>query len=433
MFKCLCEHLVCQLQPLSVTSKLELLFYFPEDDDDGRPDFALLPDLVLDNIMSRLSQPDRGRLAQTCSALHASYCNPSLWNTVTITLHHNPNTTESWPFVEPASYLPMVERFGASFKDLTLVYIGKFPMSSDCREVIQYIARCCHYEILTLRSSSRICSPFRPDENIFAQLFTNQQLKSVTLLGVICFDIRMLLPKDSFKPKKKKDCLERLTLFRQYRSLSWEMVAPREMLADVSQFTQLRALYLLSPMLSDDLIVSLSDQGHVPLRELGILVIYEIRHQQLPHIEASSWITLREYSPCLLVHVKVVDLIPDNQLFGFLVPEMAIASLSFIGRSKCADIRSIADRFSSTLREFVDLSTSPSGLDAELIYMVKTCSHLIHFEYNGALLENTIRELAGLRGSRWLHFLVDLDKVVDSRDDVSIKKLAADVALITRK
>ena len=425
MFKCLCEHLVCQLQPLSVTSKLELLFYFPEDDDDGRPDFALLPDLVWDNIMSRLSQPDRGRLAQTCSALHASYCDSSLWNTVTITLHHNPNTTESWPFAEAASYLPMVERFGAYFEDLTLVYIGKFPMSSDCREVIQCIARCCRYEILTLRSSSRICSPFQPDENIFAQLFTNQHLKSVTLLGVICFDIRMLLPKDEMN-----DCLERLTLLRQYRFPSWGLVAPRETLADVSQFTQLRALYLLSPMLSDDLIVSLYDQRHVPLRELGILVIQEIRFP-LPHIKVSSWTRLRAYSPCLQVHVKVVDLIPDNQLFGFLVPEMAIASLSFIEDSECADIRSIADRFSSTLRKFVDLSTSPSGLDAELVYMVTKCSHLVHLEYNGRLRVNTIRELAGLRGSRWQHFLVNLDKVVDSRDDVSIKQLAADIASLT--
>ena len=112
--------------------KLELLI--PERDDDVPTDFGTLPDLVLVNIMSHLSQPDRGCLAQTCRALHASYCHPSLWNTVTITLHsgHNPNIAEYLPFVEPdsylpfvepASYLPMVERFGAYFKDLTVVYI----------------------------------------------------------------------------------------------------------------------------------------------------------------------------------------------------------------------------------------------------------------------------------------------------------------------
>ena len=319
----------------------------------------------------------------------------------------------------------MVERFGAYFKDLTLVYIGKYPMSSDCRKVIQCITRCCRYEILTLCPSSRICSAFQTDMNILAQLFTNQHLKSVTLLGEICFDIRMLLSKD-----KMNGCLERLSLHWQGRLPSWGLVSPRETLADVSQFTHLRALYLLSPMLSDDLIVSLSHQGRAPLRELGIQMMHEIRYP-LPHIEVSSWIRLRTYSPCLQVHVKVVDLIPDNRLFSFLIAQMAIASLSFIEDSKCADIRSIADRFSSTLRKFVNCTNYYYGHDAELVYMVKTCSHLIHFEYNSPLWANTIRELAGLRGSRWQHFLIDLDDVVDSDDDVSITQLAADIASLT--
>ena len=153
---------------------------------------------------------------------------------------------------------------------------------------------------------------------------------------------------------------------------------------------------------------------------------------EFKYIRASSWIRLHAYSPCLLVHVKVVDRTPDNRLFRFLITEMAITSLSFIERSKCANIRSIADRFSSTLHKFVNSTRYNYGHDAELVYMVKTCSHLIHFEYNSPLWAHTIRELAGLRGIRWLHFLVDLDKVVDSRDDVSMRQLVADVAQITR-
>ena len=69
--------------------------------------------------------------------------------------------------------------------------------------------------------------------------------------------------------------------------------------------------------------------------------------------------------------------------------------------------------------------------------MVTKCSHLVHFEYNGTLWDHTIREIAGLRGSRWLHFLVNLDNAIIldfvSDGDVIKKQLAADVALITRK
>ena len=411
--------------------KLELLI--PEGDDDGRPDFGTLPDLVLINIMSRLSFSDRGRLAQTCRALHASYCHPPLWKTVLITLH-NPKIAESLPLVEvarylkvvePASYLAMVERFGAYFKKLTLIYVGsKYPMSSDCVEVIRCITRCCRYEILTLCPSSRTRSQCPNDLNILAQLFTNQHLKSLWLIGIICFDIR-----------ETNGFLERLNLLWQSGFPSWALASPRGMLAVTSKFTELRVLYFNSSMLSDDLIVHLSDKRRARLQELAIEVTCPTFLYPLPRIQASSWIRLHGYSPGLQVHVNVVDLIPDDALYGFLIPEMAVAFLNFIGRSKCADIRSIADRFSSTLRKFVDCTNYYYGHDAELVYMVKKCSHLIHFEYNSPLWAHTIRELAGLRGSRWQHFIVDLDNVVDPRDDISKNKrqLAADLALITRK
>ena len=148
-------------------------------------------------------------------------------------------------------------------------------------EVIQCIARCCRYRILTLCPSSRTGSAFETDLNVLAQLFTNQHLKSFTLLGVICLDIRVLLSND-----KPNGCLEHLGLYwqggtpvlelpsprwhgrriRRRRVPVLELPSPREMLAVTSQFTQLRTLYLLSSMVSDDLIVSLSDQGRAPLR-----------------------------------------------------------------------------------------------------------------------------------------------------------------------
>ena len=394
--------------------------------------------------MSRLSLSDRGRLAQTCRVLEGSFCHPSLWKTVTIVLRsfieqkYGP-ICEILPIVEPASYLARVERFGAYFKDLTLLYTrNKNPMSRDCVDVIQCIMRCCRYEILTLNASSHAFVMCPTDLNILAQLFTNQCLKSFTLIGVTRFDIRVLLSND-----KLSGCLERL-------SLDWHSAGstartniigptPGQMVAATSQFTQLRALYLQSPMLSDDLIVNLSNQGRAPLRELGILETdaSQLVGGKLPHIEASSWTRLCAYSPCLQVHVILVSWVTNDELFRFLLPEVPLASISFSKHSDCSDLCSLADRFSSTLRKFVASNNYPSWLDAELVYMVTKCSHLVDFEYKGTLPPNTIRELAGLRGSRWRHFLVDRDDGDtlddDSDDDVTMKQLAADVALITRK
>ena len=402
--------------------------------------------------MSRLPLSDRGRLAQTCRALEASFCHPSLWNTVTIELY-NPNivtkprrhtTAKSLPIVEPASYLPMVERFGAYFKDLTLVYVGsKYPMSRDCVEVIQCLTRCCRYDRLTLDVSAQVCGivegvePKTTDMDILARLVTEAYYLKSFDLGAwpdypIVSNIDMV--EVLLSSERLKGSLERLSIFwhgvNTWISPNITVPTPDQMLAVTSRFTQLRYLYLWSSMLSDEIIVGLSGKLRTPLRGLGIVVGYTSRTPDggLPHIEESSWTRLRSHSPRLQVHVYVMTRIPDDKLFGFLLPEIPVTSICFMhySQTRCHDIRSLADRFSSTLRKFADLSIYSRGLDAELVYMVTKCSHLVHFEYSGTLRANTIRELAGLRGSRWVHFQVNLDHAithdVDSDDDVIIKK-----------
>ena len=62
--------------------------------------------------------------------------------------------------------------------------------------------------------------------------------------------------------------------------------------------------------------------------------------------------------------------------------------------------------------------------------MVTTCTELVHFAYVGELHVDTIRILAGVRGSRRLHFQVALHRVVT---DDEAGQLEAEVALITMK
>ena len=202
---------------------------------------------------------DRGRLAQTCRALEAAFCHPSVWNTVTI----ESNTTDlllhgfGVPY-RPSKSLPMVKRFGAYFKDLSLTLGFDGTMQNqiprECEDLIQCIKRCCRYERLTLDAFSyeRVMRP--TDLNILAQLFTNQHLKSIALLGVTCKDVRVLLS------HRLNGCLERLSIQEhgEDTKLRFPILA--------SQLTRLRALHLRSFGVSDDLIVSLADPGRAPLR-----------------------------------------------------------------------------------------------------------------------------------------------------------------------
>ena len=257
---------------------------------------------------------------------------------------------KSFPFVEPASYLLMVESFGAYFKDLTLVYVNsKCPMSRDCVEVIECLTRCCRYDRLALDVINQAGDMCLTDLNIMAQLVTNQHLKSFTLLGVTCFDIRMLVSND-----KLNGCLGCLSShtragWSSHGGISNPHHAVSQSEVGCHQPVNPAARPLL--VLSDDLIVNLSDQGRAPLRELGIEVMHTILHpnEGLQHIEAGSWTRLRTHSSCLQVHVFVLFWVPCDVLFRSLLPEIPLASISINRHLPCRGIRSLADRFSSTL------------------------------------------------------------------------------------
>ncbi|KAI0210594.1 hypothetical protein LSAT2_004648 [Lamellibrachia satsuma] len=236
--------------------------------------------------MSHLSLSDRGRLARTCRALEASFRHPSLWYTVTITLHGDTARGKRVGRTA-ASYVPMVERFGAYFQDLTLVFVDyEMRMTPDCEAVIACLSRCSRYERLTLDVRSLVRSrdivgdfvPRTTDLDVLSRLVTDAyRLRSFELRAwpvyprVRSVDMLAALQSNG----KLRGCLERLSLYWQsahnstWVSLNTLVPTPSQMLSVTAHFTRLRSLYLRSSMLSDDLIVDLADSRHAPLQQLG--------------------------------------------------------------------------------------------------------------------------------------------------------------------
>ena len=240
---------------------------------------------------------------------------------------------------------------------------------------------------------------FPTDVDMQLKICTNLYLKAFTLHGQNWIDIRVVLANHMLNG------LERLSLY--WQRTNWQrgafgLPSPRHMSTVTSRFTQLQALYLHTTMLGDDLLVNLAGQGRPPFQELGIVVSNDEYDNWLQHFEASSWTKLHNHSSCLQVHLKVVPPILDEVLHDFLIPEMAITSISFVEGAGYGDICTIADMFYKTLRKFVGATDSwrPGG---QLMHLVSTCCNLVHFEYTGPLWDETIRELARMRGRR--HFL----------------------------
>ena len=92
--------------------------------DFNQPDFSHLPDVAWVRIMTYLGLGDRARVAATCHALNDIFNHPSLWHTVSIQLLGDLNSYTSSNVIMPQKYLKMIQRFGAFFQDLSLIFVG---------------------------------------------------------------------------------------------------------------------------------------------------------------------------------------------------------------------------------------------------------------------------------------------------------------------
>ena len=90
----------------------------------SQPDFSHLPDVAWVQIMTYLDLGDRARVAATSHALNDIFNHPSLWHTVSIQLLGDLNSYTSSNVIMPQKYLKMIQRFGAFFQDLSLIFVG---------------------------------------------------------------------------------------------------------------------------------------------------------------------------------------------------------------------------------------------------------------------------------------------------------------------
>ena len=406
-----------------------------DSDMEDMFDFSELPDVVWVQVLSYLPLEDRYHVSQCCKLLYDHFTHPSLWLSIKMILLGDLNKYEWENFsgvVLPQKYVHMIEKFGKYFKDLTLIYNGYLTiLPAHCAKVLTALAKTCRLETLTLQVGGMITKDDfhlrkarESDMKSFCELVTQAyRLKSFNLKswpmypGMTTANILVDLMGN---PKLKE--LEELKLYWQNASSgTWatqNAVLPtfEETLDVVTHFTQLSVLCLRSPMMSEEMIVELASPHRVPLQRLGILVCFS-RHDphrrgQIPQISCEAWKALTTHSCDLVVDVTVVNRVPYVYLCSLLLPEVPVFSINFMRYARCdqEDVLSLVDKYSKTLRKYVNYSDSTT-MDDALLHMTTQCIHLDYLVYYGTIHQDTVLRLAKLRGRQWYRFEVFGDTI----------------------
>ncbi|XP_052792588.1 F-box only protein 39-like [Mya arenaria] len=428
------------------------------DVDGTSPDFSSLPDVAWVRILQHLPLQDRARAARTCHALTDAFNHPSLWSTQTLHFLGNDDNFRRKAEAVTASnyYLALTKQFGQYFQHLTIKISGHLrKMAGELQELLIEVAENCRLESLTLdvgRQTSQFHTNygFPPDTESIRVLaafvrhafrMKHLNIRSWPMFeGIITKDECNIFKALKSNEKLKKN-LEKLTIF-WLDEVTWSerrpiLLSPEDSLDLVCNFRNLTTLGLRSPMISNELLISLADRTRRKLENLKIVVHFINDSKfQVPRVTPKTWQSLIDRNPNLRVEVLVFLATPDFELANLLPPEVPVSHFMYMKYSKVdpATLTKLHTQYNTTLTAFHSLCDS-YNMDDELILLCERCEYLTDFIYHGEIYVNTVIRLAKLRGNKWQRFELNEANVkihteYDDIDDDQVLQRDADGNLV---
>uniref|UniRef100_A0A673N801 F-box domain-containing protein n=1 Tax=Sinocyclocheilus rhinocerous TaxID=307959 RepID=A0A673N801_9TELE len=149
-------------------------------------------------------------------------------------------------------------------------------------------------------------------------------------------------------------------------------VSPAGILCVADQCHGLRELALNYHLLSDELLLALSSEKHVPLEHLRIDVVSENPGQQF-HTKKSSWDAMVRHSPKF--NLVMYFFLYEDEFGPFFRDEIPVTHLYF-GRSVSKEVLGRVGMNCPRLVELVVCANGLRPLDEELIRIAERCQHL---------------------------------------------------------
>ncbi|XP_062580160.1 F-box/LRR-repeat protein 21-like [Saccostrea cucullata] len=389
------------------------------------PDFGNLPIVVWIRVFEYLSLKDRYSASLACSNIYNAFNHPTLWQKVTLDVGGSSGKHRYFHCVKiPKRNFHLVRRFARMFHDLTFSICEPLHMSfgewntvleenikdfklghltldvgglrnkpnvsemkirtENMKPMVDIVRNQSHLKTLVVNSWPVFANSLQnPDENIFQAAIENNNIKGLRKLGL-------------FK------CNSTAWSGRRPHLISSELT-----LKLVDHFKNLTHLALRSPMITSDLISSLSLRGRDKLQQLHITInfIPEDESFKMPTVNESVWKDFSNYNTNVKVKVLVLSRAPHYKLECFLRPSCPLYEIKFgeYIRSDKEFITYLADSFNSTLDTF-EYNEEDGDFERELVTLVENSDQLCRLKYCGKINCQNVIRLAKLRKKNWESF-----------------------------
>ncbi|XP_061184473.1 F-box/LRR-repeat protein 21-like [Saccostrea echinata] len=395
---------------------------------EASPDFGNLPIVVWIHVLEYLTLKDRYSTSLVCSNIYNAFNHPTLWQKVKLDVGGNSGKHKYFHCVKiPQRNFHLVRRFARMFHDVTFSIWGPLHISfGEWNTVLEESINDFKLGYLTLNVGGlRIISkggerkPLTENMKPMVDLLRNQtHLKALVINSWPVFAKSLENPDENIfqaaiENEKIKD-LRKLSLFK-CESTAWSERRPHLISEDLTlkladHFKNLTHLALRSPMITSDLIKSLSCRGRERLQQLQITInfIPENEFFKMPEVNESVWKNFSSYNSNVKVKVLVLSRVPHYKLECFLRPACPVYEIKFgeYIRSDKEFIAYLADTFNSTLDTF-EYNEEDGDFERELITLVENSDQLCRLKYRGKINCQNVIHLAELRKKKWesFHFI----------------------------
>lgn len=389
------------------------------------PDFGTLPVVAWVRVLEHLSLKDRYHASLVCSNVYEAFSHPALWRSVTLTVEGATGKFSRLHVVKvPQRNFYIVRKFGRMFHSITFSVWAPLDKSFGewntvlADSIKEFNASSLTFDVGGLKNISKAGIMRTLTENIkpMVDLVGNSvYLKSLVINSWPAFASSLDKPDENvFQAAMNNDKIKGLTEVSLYHcdSVAWSERRPLLPPADlthkvVDHFKSLTHLALRSPMVSENLITSLSHGDRQRLQQLKISINYLSQNEsfEIPRISDSVWRDFTSYNTKVRVQVLVLSRIPHHILEMFLRPSCPLYQIRFGEFVRCDKefVAYLANTFTSTLEMF-EYNEDDGDFERELISLVDCSSHLCRLVYRGKISRKNVIHLAELRGTEWQVF-----------------------------
>ena len=212
------------------------------------------------------------------------------------------------------------------------------------------------------------------------------------------------------------ESLKQLNIFspknKDWYPFARSLPSHNQILQTLNKFPFLKQLSLYFSLVTSEVVRTLSHSNLHCLEKFHLTVQFS-RQQGLNEIGVSDWLKLKNTCPELKVEFSFVNIVPYEHLNSLLKREIPVSLLCFGKYSYCTKgiMEAQTDRYSSTLKTFINSSNGVDRIDRALLNLVYQCTNLENFIYHGTIQHTTVVELAQCRQSKWRRFQVKEDSI----------------------